>query len=170
MTSQPPVTPVIIERAAQPYVGIRRSVTMRTIGGFFGTLSELIAWVAAQGVIPPGPDFIRYHVIDMAGELEIEAGVPLPAGAEVAVEAPMRIDVLPAGRYLTTTHVGDPDDLVAVTGAFLAWAEQHGMRWDAHDTDAGEHWGCRLEIYHSGPDDDPDRDTWETQLAFRLAD
>ncbi|MEV4828221.1 GyrI-like domain-containing protein [Micromonospora sp. NPDC049257] len=170
MTSQTPVTPVIEERAVQPYVGIRRTVTMGTIGDAADALSDLFGWLAAQGIAPAGPDFLRYHVIDMARELEVEAGVPVPADAQITVETPMRTGVLPAGRYLTTTHVGDPDELVAVTGAFLEWAERNGLRWDVSDTGAGEHWGCRLEIYHLGPDDDPDRSTWKTQLAFRLAD
>ncbi|WP_328342803.1 GyrI-like domain-containing protein [Micromonospora sp. NBC_00421] len=170
MTSHPPVTPVIEERPDQPYVGIRRTVTMETIGDAPDALSDLADWLTARGITPAGPDFLRYHVIDMARELEVEAGVPVPADAQIAVEAPMRAGVLPAGRYLTTTHVGDPDELVAVTGAFLAWAARHGLRWDASDTGAGERWGCRLEIYHLGPDYDPDRSTWKTQLAFRLAD
>ncbi|MBM7076837.1 GyrI-like domain-containing protein [Micromonospora humida] len=170
MTSQTPATPVIEERAAQPYLGIRRTVTMATIGDAAAALSDLADWLTARGITPAGPDFLRYHVIDMARELEVEAGVPLPAGTQLAVEAPLGTGVLPAGRYLTTTHVGDPDELVAVTGAFLEWARRHGLRWDAGDTGTGERWGCRLEIYHLGPDDDPDRSTWKTQLAFRLAD
>jgi hypothetical protein len=37
-------------------------------------------------------------------------------------------------------------------------------------TDAGEHWGCRVEFYLTNPTEEPDLSKWETQLAFRLAD
>ena len=54
-------------------------------------------------------------------KLEVEAGVPttavLPGDGEVLS------DVLPAGRYVTVTHVGHPDELIDVTTEFLAWAQ-----------------------------------------------
>ena len=37
-------------------------------------------------------------------------------------------------------------------------------------TPDGEAWGCRLEIYVTNPADQPDPATWQTQLAFKLAD
>jgi hypothetical protein len=33
----------------------------------------------------------------------------------------------------------------------------------------GERWGCRLEIYRTDPQAEPDMTKWETELAFRLA-
>ncbi|WKU02531.1 hypothetical protein [Micromonospora sp. HUAS LYJ1] len=92
-------TPVIEQLATQPYLGIRRTVTMETIGDAAAALADLTAWVTARGITPAGPDFLRYHVIDMARELEVEAGVPVPAGTQLTVEAPPGTGVLPAGRY-----------------------------------------------------------------------
>ncbi len=38
--------------------------------------------------------------------------------------------VLPAGRDATVTHVGHPDELIAVTAALLDWAAWQGLEWD----------------------------------------
>jgi hypothetical protein len=38
------------------------------------------------------------------------------------------------------------------------------------DSPVGERWGCRLEIYHTDPLEQPDMNAWRTELAFRLAD
>jgi hypothetical protein len=45
-----------------------------------------------------------------------------------------------------------------------------GLRFDATETDRGTRWGCRLELLHTDPAEEPDMNKRETQLAFRLAD
>jgi effector-binding domain-containing protein len=81
-----------------------------------------------------------------------------------------RAGTLPAGRFAIMTHTGSPDTLVAATAKLLDWAEARGLAWDISQTDAGEHWGCRLELYLTNPAEQPDASKWQTQLAFRLAD
>jgi hypothetical protein len=44
------------------------------------------------------------------------------------------------------------------------------LSWDATETDRGTRWGCRLEVLHTHPAEEPDMNKWETQLAFRIAD
>jgi effector-binding domain-containing protein len=158
----------IEERPAQPYVAIRRTITMETFPEIADRLPELFGWLAARGITPAGAPFFRYLVIDMEHELDVEAGVPVvtPVDGEGEVLA----GALPAGRYAVTTHVGHPDELIAVTGAFLERAAADGLRWDATETDRGMRWGCRLEVLHTDPAEEPDMNKWETQLAFRLAD
>src|SRR5262249_47966715 len=39
----------------------------------------LFGGLAGQGIAPPGPPLIRYLIIDMAGDLQIELGVPVAA-------------------------------------------------------------------------------------------
>lgn len=36
-------------------------------------------------------------------------------------------------------------------------------------SDSGERWGCRLEIYLTDPNEEPDMSKWATQLMFKLA-
>jgi hypothetical protein len=51
----------------------------------------------------------------------------------------------------------------------LAWAADRDLTWDMTDTDRGQRWGCRLEVYRTDPREQPDLNKWETDLVFRLA-
>lgn len=158
----------VTERAAQPYAGISAQVTMATISSIADRIPEIFGWLGARGIAPAGPPFLRYNVIDMDRQLEIEAGVPVVS----PIEGDGRVapGTLPAGRYAVLVHVGAPPTLLAANAALLGWAAERDLTWDMSHTDAGEQWGCRLEIYLTDPAEQPDVTKWETQLAFRLAD
>jgi RNA polymerase sigma-70 factor, ECF subfamily len=159
--------PSALERPAQPYLGVRELVSMETIGRIADRIPELLAWLGRRGVAPAGPPFLRYLTIDMARELEVEAGVPVAGPVHVGGDVFVR--TLPAGRYATVTHVGHPDGLVDATAELLRWADREGLAWDVHDTPAGQAWACRLEVYRTDPRAEPDMDRWETDLVFKLA-
>lgn len=150
-------------RPPVPYVALRARARMDQIGVTCPPLvPELLGWLAAHGVEEDGPVFFRYVVVDMAGELAIDVGVPvkvLPAGDDR-----VRADVLPAGRYAVCTHHGHYQELVGATGGLLDWAQRQGVRWQASPDQ--RHWAARLEIYHNDPDDEPNPARWETELAF----
>lgn len=160
--------PEIVTRAEQPYVAIRARVTMAELRGLGDRFGEVFAWLGARDLAPAGPPFFRYDVIDMMRELQVEAGVPVAAAVDG--EAQVSSGVLPAGRYATLTHVGQPSELPAVTKALLDWAAGQGLTWDMSPGEGGERWGSRLEIYLTDPSQEPDMSKWVTQLAFRLAD
>jgi effector-binding domain-containing protein len=143
-------------------------VTMAEIGAFAGRTGEVFGWLGARGLAPAGPPFLKYNVIDMARQLEIETGVPVSAPA--AGEGEVISAVLPAGRYATVTHVGHPSELMGVTKALLDWAAGQGLTWDMSPDADGDRWGSRLEIWLTDPAEEPDMSKWVTQLAFRLAD
>jgi effector-binding domain-containing protein len=161
--------PGIEERAAQPYVAIKGVVTMQSIGAIADRLPDVFGWVSAHGLQPAGAPFLKYNVIDMERQLEIEAGVPV-VRTGVQSDDSVLLGVLPAGRYATVMHVGHPAGLRNATGALLDWATEQGLKWDVAETGDGQRWGCRLEIYQTDPNVEPDMDKWETQLAFRLSD
>jgi effector-binding domain-containing protein len=160
--------PRIVERAEQPYVGITGSVTITSIGDVADRIPDVFGWLAERGIEPVGAPFFRYTILDMDGEFDVEAGVPIAAPTEGSGD--VRTGTLPAGRYLTVTHIGHPDGLAEATMELLDWAAQEGLEWDVTDTGAGQKWGCRLEIYNTNPAEEPDASKWETTLAFRLAD
>jgi effector-binding domain-containing protein len=160
--------PEIVTRAEQPYMAIRGHVTMAEIGAFAGRTGEVFGWLGARGLAPAGPPFLKYNVIDMARQLEIETGVPVSAPA--AGEGEVISGVLPAGRYATVTHVGHPSELMGVTKALLDWAAGQGLTWDMSPEADGDRWGSRLEMLLTDPAEEPDMSKWVTQLAFRLAD
>ncbi|MFI5496214.1 GyrI-like domain-containing protein [Actinoplanes sp. NPDC051859] len=160
--------PTIVERAEQTYVGRRESITMTEFAQVADHLPTMFDWLGERGVTPTGAPFFRYRVIDMSAELVVDAGIPV--AAPIDVEEPTFVDVLPAGRYATVSHIGHPDELMGVTANLLDWAQQRGLEWDMTPTPEGEVWGARLELLMTNPVEEPDMHKWETVLLFKLAD
>jgi effector-binding domain-containing protein len=125
-----------------------------------------VAAAPFRGLPPAGPSFLKYNVIDMTRELEIDNGVPVAALADGDDE--MISGVLPAGRYATLTHAGPFSELMGATKALLDWAAGQGLAWDMSPGSDGDRWGSRLEIYLTDPREEPETIKWVTQLAFRL--
>jgi effector-binding domain-containing protein len=168
MSAPTSTTYQVVHRAEQPAATVTRAVTMATMDEIVDEIPPLLDWLAARGQAPAGPPFLRYLVIDMAATMVVQAGVPVA----VPVEADQHVepDVLPAGDYLTTVHVGPYEGLYGATGALLAHAGAHGLRFDKHPSDAGEAWTSRLEWYETNPVEEPDPARWVTRLEFKLAD
>jgi effector-binding domain-containing protein len=162
------VEPTITELREQPYVGRRESVSMTRFARVADHLPTMFARLGERGVTVAGAPFFRYRVIDMSADLVVEAGIPIAERVEVA--APMFVETLPAGRYATVSHVGHPDELMAVTARLLDWAQDNGLAFDMQPTPTGEVWGCRLEVLMTNPVEQPDMHKWRTDLFFRLAD
>jgi effector-binding domain-containing protein len=160
--------PRLVTRPEQPYVGIRDVVSMDTIGRVADRIGELIGWLAARGAEPAGAPFLRYWVIDMPARLDVEAGVPVATSLDG--EGDVAPGTLPAGRYATVTHHGHPNELVGAITELLAWADEQGLAWDAHEVADGTAWGCRLEAFLTNPMEQPDMSQWDTDLVFKLAD
>ncbi|MGN9836700.1 GyrI-like domain-containing protein [Nonomuraea sp. H19] len=161
--------PEIVEFPERPYVGIRKTITMTSFNLVGDRLGEIIGWLVQRGAYPAGAPFFRYDSIDMAGDrLVVQAGVPVATPVEG--EGEIFAGTLPAGRYVTVSHHGHPDQLMGVTDAMLKWAADQGLTWDMTSEEGGtEHWGCRLELYNTNPAEEPDLNNWDTDLQFRLA-
>ncbi|GAB4414035.1 MAG: GyrI-like domain-containing protein [Anaerolineae bacterium] len=164
------IEPKVEYRDEQPYVAIRSQVTRQELETVLPPLiGEVFAWLGSKGLAPAGPPFWRYLVIDMAAKLEIDVAVPVATA--VSGEGRIIADVLPAGRYAVLVHTGPYDNLMGVTAALLAWAEEKGLVWDKWSEGAkGEGWRARIETYLTDPTVEPDPTKWETELAFKLAD
>jgi effector-binding domain-containing protein len=157
--------PQIEHRSEQPYVAIAATVTMDELGPTVDRLfPQLFGWLEARGIEPAGAPFIRYLRIDMDGDLEIELAAPISAGVDA--EAPVRVDVLPSGRYVTLLYRGPYSGLVSANAALQDWAWERGIGWRMS---AGSRWDGRIERYLTDPSREPDPARWETELAY-LAD
>jgi effector-binding domain-containing protein len=163
------VEPEVIQRSAQPYVSITNSVRMGQLGEQLPPqIGEIFGWLAVRRVAPAGPPFWKYNVIDMAGEIEVEVGVP--TADDVLGDDRVQPHVLPAGSYAFAQHVGHPDSLEDATRELLEWGEVHGITWDTTSSDEGDRWIARVEEYLSSPVDEPDMEKWQTNLIFKVAD
>src|SRR6266542_3301605 len=97
--------PRIDERTNQPYMGIRAQVPMSAMSKNVTKLfKEMNAYIKQQKIEPAGPPFLRFHVIDMAGEMDIEVGFPV--AAPLPDEGRVCAGVLPAGRYPSLKYTG----------------------------------------------------------------
>lgn len=161
--------PKIIHRPAQAYAYITYEVRMDQMQvpaqeGF----PRLFGALAAQGLQPGGAPVYNYRRIDMANTLDVEAGVPVATPGED--RDGIAFGVLPAGRYVTLDWHGHPDALEQVTAVLIGWVRLVGLQFDMHEAADGDHFACRLEIYETDPDDEPDMEKWLTTLAFKLRD
>ena len=90
--------PKIEKRAKITYMGIRIIAPFKGMSKEIGRIAdELNAWVDKNKIKTAGPPFLRYHVIDMRGFMDISYCVPvrktLPDDDEV------KADSIPAGQY-----------------------------------------------------------------------
>src|ERR1700750_2568928 len=110
--------PKIDERAEVQYMGIRRQTQFK---GMFSVVTKLFkeinAWAKKQGIEPAGPPFLRYHVIDMEGEMDIEVGVPV--AAPLKGDGRVNPGTLPGGRYASLIFVGNG---YSGNSALIVWA------------------------------------------------
>ena len=161
--------PTVTERAAQLYAFIRFTLRMDQMEkpateGF----PAVFACLASQNIEPAGAPFYNYRRIDMTDTLDVEAGIPVASSG--LSQGPISFGILPAGRFAGLTWTGHPDDLMTVTGMLIGWAREANLEFDMAERIDGDHFACRLEIYETDPDDEPDMSKWVTHLAFKLRD
>ena len=120
MTNQ---QPEIVHREPQPYASIGGTVTMDQVGAIADRFPEVFAAAARHGRAPSGAPFLRYRVIDMDRELQIEACVPIDA--PLPADDGVSTDALPGGRYAVATHRGHFDGLMDATARLRAPVFRH---------------------------------------------
>lgn len=158
--------PKIVYRDARPYAGIARTVQLPFDDVVDVMFAALFSWLDKCAATPSGPPFIKYNVIDMAHDLEVEFGAPV-AGT-LAASGEVKTGTLPAGRYATLSNFGPYDELMDVTAMLNGWARELGYAFDLESTPKGDKFASRLEIYTTDPRTVPDPKDWETVLEFKL--
>ena len=159
--------PTLDERPEEPYMGIR---TQTPFKGMFTVvdkqlLKELSAWLNQEGIAPAGLPFLRYHVINMDGEMDIEAGMPvakvLPGNGRVSP------GVLPGGRYASLIYINN-----GYTGnsVLTRWGIENGLAFDQWAEPKGTAFRARYERFLTDPKIQPLKTKWEVEVAIKLAD
>jgi len=162
--------PVLKYRRAQPYVAIRTQVPI-PFGEYLPPLwEEVQAWLKSEAIAPCGPPFLRYLTTDMSKNLDIEVGFPVAAA--VKPSGRLSAGAFPAGNYAVLMYTGSfkGTGLYQATVTLLDWAKANQIKWDTSLVDQTEWWGGRIEWYLTDPQDEPDPEKWQTELAFRVAD
>jgi len=159
--------PGIVERAAQPYVALRRQVMIPFGKDVTKAMKQLAKEIKAQGIQGTGAAIFKYNIVKMP-ELEIEFGFEVDKPQSTTGE--LLSGTLPAGRYAELTFFGPYRHLYKVNGALIDWSRAKGLVFDVHEEADGDHFASRVEIYPNGPDDEPDPNKLKTIVAIKLKD
>ena len=160
--------PKIEDRNEQPYVGIRTKASSPELPTVIPqTLDEVFAWLGQRGIAPAGAPFIRYHVINMETQMDIELGVPV--AKPVQGDGRVSGGVLPAGRHATLVYT-DVTKGREGNKVLVDWAKDNGIEWDRWDDANGDAFRSRYESFLTPPDTEPDNTKWDTEVAIKLAD
>jgi len=157
--------PTVVTRPEIPTVGIRVVTPFRgMLGVRDDLLAEVCGWAEQCDLDVVGYGFLRLHVIDMRGEMDIEVGLVTRERIECAGR--VRAGVLPAGRYATLAYEGVG---TAANRALIEWAAASGLDFDRRDVPEGDRFACRYEAYLTDPTTEPRKKRWKIELAFKLA-
>jgi effector-binding domain-containing protein len=144
-------------RIIAPFKGMSREVTR--IAG------ELNEWVETNKVKTSGPPFLRFHVIDMRGYMDISYCVPVKKA--LPNYGKVKADFIPAGRYASLIYSGGG---ISGNRALIEWVRAKGMDFDRWDTEQGDNFAGRYETYLTDPKVEPRKSRWKIEVAIKLAD
>jgi effector-binding domain-containing protein len=158
--------PKIDKRPKQTYMGIRIIAPFKGMFKEIGRIAdELNAWVEKNKVKTSGPPFLRYHVIDMRGFMDISYCVPvrkaLPNNGNI------KADEIPAGKYASLIYSGGG---ISGNRALIEWVRAKDMDFDRWDTEQGDNFRGRYETYLTDPEIEPRKSKWKIEVAIKLAD
>lgn len=158
--------PKIDMRPEQPYLGIRSLAPFKGLSKVIDQLSQqLTRWVAANHVETSGSPFLRYHVIDMHGMLDITYAVPLHSA--LPGNGLVTPGVLPAGRYASLVYSGGG---ISGNRALIEWVRGNGLQFDSWDTEQGDNFRSRYETFLTDPRLEPRKRRWQFEVAIKLTD
>jgi effector-binding domain-containing protein len=154
------------QRPERIYVGIRVVTPFR---GMLKVRDELLrelrTWIEASDAETIGHGFLRLHVIDMDGPMNLEVGYFTHGSCQG--EGRIQPGRMPAGRYATLTY---RDHSMRANRALIEWARDNSVEFDRHDEPEGDAFACRYEAYLTDPSEEPRKTKWAIELAFRIAD
>ena len=158
--------PKIDKRPKITYMGIRTIAPFKGMSKEIGKLvDELNQWMENNKVKTSGPPFLRFHVIDMRGFMDISFGVPVKNA--LPDHGDIKADVIPAGRYASLIYSGGG---ISANRALIEWVRAKGMDFDRWDTEQGDNFSGRYETYLTDPKIEPRKSRWKIEVAIKLAD
>jgi hypothetical protein len=154
------------ERPAIPYVAIRVITPFRgMLAERDRLLTEARAGIVEAGIETVGYGFLRLHVIDMDGPMDLEAGY-FTAGPAHPVHPRLRSGSMAAGSYATMKY---QDHARRANQALQDWARDNGLVLDRRTVPEGDEFTCRYEAFWTDPAVEPRKTRWTVELAILLA-
>ena len=157
--------PGVVERPIQPTLGIRVTTPFRGMLAVRDQLlQELFGWLETHQLADVGDSFLRLHVIDMDGPMDLEVGVI--TASRLDGDDRMRPGEFPAGPYAAMTY---RNHARRANQTLLDWVHSHDLELDRHDEPEGDAFACRYEVYRTDPRSNPRKTQWTVELNIRLA-
>jgi effector-binding domain-containing protein len=157
--------PKIDKRLKITYMGIRAIAPFKGMSKEIGKMAdELNDWVAVNKIKTSGLPFLRYHVIDMRGFMDISFCVPIKKALPDAGK--VKADFIPSGQYASLIYSGGG---ISGNRALIEWVRAQGMDFDRWDTDHGDNFAGRYETYLTDPKVEPRKSKWKIEVAIKLA-
>jgi effector-binding domain-containing protein len=158
--------PKIEYQPEKTYIGIR---IQTPFAGMFKEIDkirkELEAWFKEKGLETSEPPFLRYHCIDMKGEMDMEYGIPVKKAPEN--EGRIKAGVLPAGRYVSIIYSGGG---YQGNKTLVEWIKKNNIPIDRWDSEKGDNFAVRYEQFLTDPKIEHRKTKWQILLAFKLKD
>jgi hypothetical protein len=158
--------PRIEDKELQYTIGFRRRIPTKTIAG---TIPKLLAAakkiLAAEGVRNFGKPFFRFYSIAMGKEYDLEVGYLTEAVVKDC--GGMIANAFPAAKYATLKYAGKNRGFQG-NKALIEWTRANGLEMDRWDTERGDTFACRYEVYISDIDREPDNKKWIKEVAIKL--
>lgn len=156
--------PAVESRLTYPTLGIRTITPFRGMLAMRDQLwAELIDWLDTHDVPSAGRLFLRFYVVNMAGTMDLEAGVI--TSEKLSGNDRIRPGELPAGDYVTLTH---RDHSVRANKLLHHWAGEDRIEFDRTTGDTGDRFACRYERVLSDIRTERKKTDWLVELNIRV--
>lgn len=158
--------PKVEHKHSQHTIGIRKRIPSKTIASAVPkVLAQTEKYLAGQGISISGAPFFRFHSIHMGVEYDLEVGylcrTPAPAAGEFVA------NILPEGDYATLKYAGKNRGYQG-NKALIEWARANHYEMDRWDTEVGDTFACRYEIYLTDIKSERDHKKWIKEVAIKL--
>jgi GyrI-like small molecule binding protein len=162
------IEPASVEmRPAIPYVGIRLKTPFR---GMLATRDRLLedarAAIKEAGIETVGYGFLRLHVVDMSGSMDLEAGYFTASPTDDA-HPTIQPGSMTGGRYATMKY---RDHAHRANQALQDWVRDNGLKLDLRNVPEGDAFACRYEAFWTNPALEPRKTRWTVELSILLAE
>lgn len=156
--------PKLVERLIQHTIGIRELIPSKTIAAAIPRLlAKTKKLLAGAGIDVPGKPFFRFHSINMAVQYDIEVGY-LCSTPFMNIEG-LSQSFFPSGKYVTLKYAGKNRGYQG-NKALIEWARANGYDQDRWDTELGDTFRSRFEVYVSDIDNEEDHRKWIKEVAI----
>jgi effector-binding domain-containing protein len=158
--------PKIDQRPKITYMGIRTIAPFKGMSRVIGKIADqLNTWVDEKGIETTGVPFLRFHVIDMRGFMDISFCVPVRKA--LPDDGQIKADEIPAGKYASLIYSGGG---ISGNRALIEWVRAQGLDFDRWDTEQGDNFRGRYESYLTDPKVEPRKSRWKIEVAIKLAE